>query len=471
LIIITASGRSLNGYDRHQEKNPLNTITKYWGRISPAWRSSITIFLAGRILYTIWSLVILYSFPTIVNNAAVYGKPALLAYDMKLEKGYVYSRMVDGSVLTFKYFTPGQITDDATHSIWSLEQGAAIAGKYAGRSLELTDYPAEKAFGRQPQSVLLLSLWQRYDTKWYLQIARSGYSAEDGSMAFLPVYPILIRLLGNVLGDDLLAALLISNVALFFGLVFLFDLTSAAFDQASAKRTLAYYVIFPTSFFLFAAYTEALFFLWVVLAFYSAYRKHWILAGVLGALATLTRMQGVILFIPLLLIFIRQVRKQRLSLWHGLSLVLIPCAFLAYQLFTAGNYAASLESHWLARTSTPWENFTLAFRSFLDSTGSLLTLFNLVVAIGFLGMCIPILKRLPLEYFLYTALVLVVPLFRINEGEPLVSYGRYVLAAFPVFMILGNWGKMVRINRLVIYLGFPLALTFCALFLMWSWVG
>ena len=440
-------------------------------KISPAWRSSMIVFLAGRILYTIWSIIILYFFPTVVNNATVYGKPVLLAFDMKMEKGYVYSRDVNGNVLSFKYFAPGQITDTASHSIWSLEQGAAIRGKYAGHPLAETDYPVQNFLGMQPHSGLPLSIWQRYDTNWYLKIAQAGYAANDGSMAFLPLYPLLIRLLGSILGDDLLAALLISNIALFFGLYFLFNLTSELMDQPSAKRTLAYFVIFPTSFFLFAAYTEALFFLWVVFAFHAARKDHWVLAGFLGALAALTRMQGVLLFIPLTIIWYRNEWKERPNLLRGLPLLLIPVAFLSFQIYTGRNYATSLESHWLARTSTPWENFWLAIRSFLDASGNLLTFFNLIVAAGFLGMCIPVWKRLPLEFSLFTILVLVVPLFRTNEGEPLVSYGRYALAAFPVFMILGNWGKKAWVNRLVIYLGFPLALYFSARFLMWSWVG
>ena len=242
-------------------------------------------------------------------------------------------------------------------------------------------------------------------------------------------------------------------------------------DRSTAQRTLTYFVIFPTSFFLFAAYTEALFFLWVVLAFLAARRTRWILAGILGVLATLTRIQGVILFFPLLLIWYRQEWKKPAALWRALPLLLIPLAFLAFQLYTGGKFAASLEQHWLAHTSLPWENFQIAIQSFFDATGNSLTLFNLIAAVGFLCMCIPIWKRLPPEFFIYSALVLVVPLFRINEGEPLVSYGRYALAAFPVFMLWGYWGKRPWVNRLVIYLGFPLALYFCARFLMWSWVG
>jgi hypothetical protein len=460
-----------NGSQPRMKNNFFNSLFRRLNSLPPAWRASIITFLAGRILYTLWSVVVLAAFPTVVNNTSAYNKPVVLAFDLKMEKGYAYSRRLDGTVLTFQYFAPGQLTDTDTHSIWSLEQGAALDGKYAGQQLASSDYTAEAAFGPQPHSSLLLELWERYDTDWYLKIAQAGYDAHDGSMAYLPLFPLLIRLLGGMVGDDLLAALLISNLALLLGLYFLYSLTSELMGPATARRTLIYFVIFPTSFFFYAAYTESVFFLWVVFAFHAARRQRWVLAGILGMLATLTRIQGVLVIAPLLFIWYRLEWKKRGSAWHVLPLLLMPLAFLAFQLYTGGNFTASLQTHWLARASLPWENFILAIRAFFEATGSSVTLFNLVVGLGFLCMCIPMWKRLPKEFFFYTALVLLVPLFRTNEDEALVSYGRYALAAFPVFMLLGCWGKKPWVNRLVVYLGLPLALYFCARFLMWSWVG
>ena len=198
------------------ESSFLKTILRYWNRLSPAWQSSLLVFLGARILFSLWSLVILSAFPTVVTNTIVYDQPAVLSFDMKAEKGFVYSRVVDGKVLSFEYYAPGQIIDTATHSIWSLEQGAAIQGTLAGKKLAGTDYPVENAFPMQPHGDSLLELWHRYDTAWYLKIAQSGYAKDDGSMAFLPLYPLLIRLFGRLFGNDLFAALLVSNISLFF---------------------------------------------------------------------------------------------------------------------------------------------------------------------------------------------------------------------------------------------------------------
>src|SRR5207253_7773676 len=42
----------------------------------------------------------------------------------------------------------------------------------------------------------LVNMWSRWDTGWYLEIAKSGYSYRPGypsSVAFFPLYPLLIR--------------------------------------------------------------------------------------------------------------------------------------------------------------------------------------------------------------------------------------------------------------------------------------
>src|SRR4030042_1077738 len=77
---------------------------------------------------------------------------------------------------------------------------------------------------------LLLGVWQRFDTLWYLRIAAQGYAPHDGSTVYFPLYPMLIRFLGTLfVGNYLLAALVISNLA-FVGVLFcLYRLTERQF--------------------------------------------------------------------------------------------------------------------------------------------------------------------------------------------------------------------------------------------------
>ena len=51
----------------------------------------------------------------------------------------------------------------------------------------------------------------RFDANWYLAIARHGYAATGtGSRAFWPLYPELVRVLGYVVGSDVIAGVAIS---------------------------------------------------------------------------------------------------------------------------------------------------------------------------------------------------------------------------------------------------------------------
>jgi len=147
---------------------------------------------------------------------------------------------------------------------------------------------------------LLLGVWFRWDTGWYIKVALQGYHPSDGSVAFAPLYPLLIRSVGGLLGGEyLLAALLISNVALVVGLALLYKLVSLDFSESVARRTVVYLVVFPAGFFLLAGYTESLFLCFAVLALYAARRSNWMLAGVAACLASLTRLQGWALALPL----------------------------------------------------------------------------------------------------------------------------------------------------------------------------
>ena len=88
---------------------------------------------------------------------------------------------------------------------------------------------------------------ERQDAVWYLRLADDGWSTEDASAAFFPLYPLTVRAVAWVLpGDDLLAALLVSNLAFLGALLALFALTAEAFGDRVARRAIVVAAIFPT---------------------------------------------------------------------------------------------------------------------------------------------------------------------------------------------------------------------------------
>ena len=325
---------------------------------------------------------------------------------------------------------------------------------------------------------LLLGVWQRFDALWYLRIAELGYSPNDGSMVYFPLYPLLIRIVGKVmLSNYLVAALIVSSLAYVGALFCLYKLTERQFGRASARRSTTYLAIFPTAFFFLAPYTESLFLLFTLAAFLCASGKRWWLAGAMGYLASLTRLQGVVLLAPLLYMYLRD-RRFRLSQLGPelLAILAIPggaLLFLAYQdlvLSSApltGIYQAQLHAQFV----WPWDNILAVVQKILSLEGTFINVLNLGMLAVFVAMTILSIRDLPREYSIYMALTLFVLLLRRTTLQPLVSMSRYVLVLFPAFLLWGHWGRNPRVQRLIIYPSVALLLYLSGQFAMWGWVA
>jgi hypothetical protein len=98
-------------------------------------------------------------------------------------------------------------------------------------------------------------------------------------------------------------------------------------------------------------------------------------------------------------------------------------------------------------------------------------MFNLIVSLLFALLCIEICRKLPRELGIYAIAIFLLPLIRLNTGQPFVSMARYVLMIFPAFILLGTWGRNPWVNRGILYTSLPVMLFFSAQFWMWGWVG
>ena len=325
---------------------------------------------------------------------------------------------------------------------------------------------------------LFLGAWQRFDSLWYLKIATQGYSPEDGGLVYFPLYPLLIRLLGKIcLGNYLLAALFISNVAFVGVLFYLYKLTEMEFNDPAARRSVIYLAIFPTAFFFLAAYTESLFLLLTLTAFYCSKENRWWLAGVLGFLASLTRLQGIVVAIPLLYMYVRGKEFRLSRLGPDLfALIAIPggaALFLAYQHLFIGSTSllTTYQTQLHALFVLPWDNIIATYQKILSTEGTFINVLNLSVTCLFLAMTALSFRKLPLEYSIYMVVTVFVLLLRRTTLQPLVSMSRYVLVLFPAFMMWGHWGRNPRYQRLIVYPSLALLLYLSGQFAMWGWVA
>lgn len=325
---------------------------------------------------------------------------------------------------------------------------------------------------------LFLGVWQRFDTLWYIRIATEGYSANDGSTVYFPLYPFLIRLLGKALfGNYLLAALLISNLAYVAVLFCLFKLAERQFGRASARRSVVYLALFPTAFFFLAPYTESLFLFLTLAAFLCAERQRWWLAGFLGLLSSLARLQGAVLLVPLAYKYLQHRQRGLRQLCPDLlTLIIMPAGaalFLAYQQLVIGSapLLTTYQTQLYAQFVWPWDNIIVACQRILSPEGTFINVLNLGMAGLFLAMTALTFRYMSLEYGIYMAVTIFTLLLRRTTLQPLVSMSRYVLVLFPAFMIWGRWGRNHLLQRLIVYPSVALLLYLSGQFAMWGWVA
>ena len=152
---------------------------------------------------------------------------------------------------------------------------------------------------------IFLNPWAQYDAGAYLDIAENGYNMEyngTGNYSWYPLYPLMIIMLG-FLGYPL-AAFLISNVFSLLAIIVLYLLIKKEFGPEITEKTVFYLLLFPTAYFFTAMYTESLFLFLAVAMFYFARQDKWLLVGTLGFMISLSRMQGALLFIPMLYMYL-----------------------------------------------------------------------------------------------------------------------------------------------------------------------
>jgi len=316
----------------------------------------------------------------------------------------------------------------------------------------------------------LWEVWYRFDAKGYIGIAMQGYNTLSKSAIF-PLYPLLIKCLTYLIPNPLLAGLVISDLAGLFLLVVLYRLVQEDFDAVRAYRTILYLSLFPSAFFLAAAYSESVFLCLILLSFYHMRRGHWWLAAAFGFFASLTRSAGILMLLPFLYEYLHQHRFQLKAIRFdimggvcipaGLGIFALYCYFRFHDPFAFSHVEQNL---WSRQLSFPGYGMLLSFESILQSPG--LLSFRALRNILELGADLFILSLIVLSfigpwkfprhlwsYSIYAVtFYLFLQFFPVRNVFPLESTTRYMLQIFPAFIVLAGIGKsrMLNLNYLVI---------------------
>ncbi|MFN8473268.1 MAG: glycosyltransferase family 39 protein [Anaerolineae bacterium] len=300
---------------------------------------------------------------------------------------------------------------------------------------------------------LLLDGWVRADSMWYASIADKGYSATPSggqlNTAFLPLYPLVTHVVRLIVPDTFIAGLVVSNVAFLLALIVLYKLILRHYDTDVARRSLVLLAVFPFSLYFSAMYTESLFLLTVLLAFYFGERQRWLLAALAAAAASATRLVGIFTGVALVILYLEsaafQWRKVRPNIaWLALSGAGL-LAFMGYLGVRFGDPVA----FYTAQSSPGWgfHDFNDAVQLIRDSlVGSALLkgdypaldLIHLLLMLAAIVGCALAWRRPRISYAVWGILVIVA------SFPEYVGMGRYVAVVFPLF-ILG--GLALRDNR------------------------
>ncbi len=329
-----------------------------------------------------------------------------------------------------------------------------------------------------------------FDGVHYLTIASRGYSSQY-TQVFFPLYPLLIRFCSVLLPFISPVAIGITLSSLFFllSLVIFWKLLILDYSEKEIYFIFLFLIFFPVSFFWGSLYTESLFLLLSLLSFYFARKKKWLFAAALVGIASATRLTGIFLLpallweqwqdklktqnsklkirfpnsniIPNIKLSFQLLYCFIVTLLHSPILYLAPLGLIFYMIYLQTQFGDYLY-FWHAQPvfgaersgarlvflpQVIWrylkifgsnnifaEAFWIAVLEFVSSIGAI---FLLILAH---------LKRVRFSYLLFAWLTVIVP----TLTGTFSSMPRYVMLAFPIYIVLGLINNKIIKNFLFV---------------------
>lgn len=375
---------------------------------------------------------------------------------------------------------------------------------------------------------LLVAPAARWDAVWYLVIAHYGYHPElgvftAGRAAFFPLYPLALRGVAETGIPAVLAGISISTAAFaaaLYGIHRLTELEAPRLAARTRREEVARWALLatafaPMAFFFSAVYSESLYLALSIGVFWCARKGRWGWAGALGALASATRSAGVVLLVPVAILYLYGPREDRSpdfpiqrrlagiryrlrgdALWLA-ALPLGVVAYAAYFALAGGDPMQPFHAQevWSRQFAGPYVAVWDGARAAFDGARQLLSMqrhhiyFSLaggdpfvaaehnLVLFAFLGAALAalvgVVRRLPAAYGAYVLAALALPLSYPVAAQPLMSLPRFLVVLFPLFMWFGAFLAQRRpATRIVVLAASSLLLVFfTAQFATWHWVA
>lgn len=342
--------------------------------------------------------------------------------------------------------------------------------------------------------------WGNFDGVHYLAIVLEGYARFGLVQAFFPVFPVSAQVLYNFTKNAFVSLWLVNAVGFLVFLVGWRKLVLLDSDEKTAFWSWVSIILFPTSFFFLAIYTESLFLACVVWSFVFARSKNWVAASLVAAVASATRVIGIFLLPALLLELWLQhrnypvfaINRLRQELQHlgsfllkniGTIAIIFTSSFglLAYMWYlqqtfddplyffhVQSEFGAGREESIILLPQVIWRYlkilatyrpFDLKYLAFVQEFG---------LALLSLGMLAWSSLKIRSSYVLFSLLAWLLP----TLTGTLSSMPRYILVCFPLYLLLGSFLSNQKKLRLTYFLvSIPWLALNTILFIQGYWVA
>jgi hypothetical protein len=240
-----------------------------------------------------------------------------------------------------------------------------------------------------------------------------------------------------VVRSDVAAALIVTMAATLALLVLIHRLVTIWRDAPTANVTLLLLLAYPASAFLWQFLTESLLMALSAGALLAQHHRRPAMAGVLAALATMTRIPGI--FVTIALVAGELQRSRRLTKtcwWYALGLVgFLPVIIAQHVQAGDGLGFTDAADAWYRKPSMPWTPIVIAVRSLRAGIHSFGTPLDLVAMAVFLGLAYLAFRRpWPWSARLLILTMVIAPMFTTLAA----SMARYMLAAWPAFAVAAD---------------------------------
>ncbi len=203
----------------------------------------------------------------------------------------------------------------------------------------------------------LQSTWQETtDIPHYIDIAKDGYvtTGENSKwIVFFPLYPYILKVFALITKEYYHTGCALSMIFFAAALFVFYKDTYSRFDETTAKRSVIFCCLCPTSFFAMLPMSEGLFILLCACFLYFLHKKYFLVSSLFGLLAALTRSAGFVLALPLVIALFKDYRFSAKFFYKAILYSLIVATgtiiylFINYHLFGNPFYFSYVQkSYW-----------------------------------------------------------------------------------------------------------------------------